>query len=295
MANIGFIGLGRMGRPMALNLVKAGHRVTVFNRSKAPADALAAAGAARVTTMEEAARDNRFVFINLSTPDVVRKAVTRALQSAAPGTIFIDHSTIGVAHAREFDELCRSRGCRFLDAPVSGGPWGAEAASLAIMVGGDPETFAEAQPLLNTLGKNIHYCGPSGAGSAAKLVNNLLVAIHSAALNEAMVLGVKAGLDPAQLYEILQGATGFSKMVDRSLPNFIFKGNFEPAFSISHLHKDVVLATDLARELSVRLLVGATTQQLLEEARASGLAEKDMSATILPLEKLSGVEVRTKA
>jgi 3-hydroxyisobutyrate dehydrogenase-like beta-hydroxyacid dehydrogenase len=141
-------------------------------------------------------------------------------------------------------------------------------------------------------GKQLHYLGPVGAGCVAKLCNNLLVGIHTAAMAEAFVLGTKAGVDPQALFEIISAATGGSKQIDRHIPKFVFPGNFEAAFSIEHLHKDVALAVNLGKEQQVRMMLGAMTQQLLEEARAAGHAHEDIAALIRPLEDLTGVKVR---
>lgn len=292
MAELGFIGLGRMGRHMARNLLKAGHTVTVHNRSQAVVDELVGEGARRATGPAEVARHARVLFTCLTTPAVVEGVIREALEGARPGDIFVDHSTIGVADARRMAALCETNGVRFLDAPISGGPWGAEGGTLAIMCGGDPDAFEAVLPYLHAEGKQLYHLGPVGAGSVAKLCNNLLVGIHTAAMAEAFVLGTKAGVDPEVLYEIIMGATGGSKMIERHLPKFVLPGNFEAAFSIEHMHKDVALAVELGKEQQVRMVLGAMTQQLLEEARAAGHAHADISALIRPLEELSGVKVR---
>lgn len=292
MANLGFIGLGRMGRHMARNLIKAGHTVTVHNRSQAVVDELVAEGARRAASPAEAAAAADVLFTCLTTPDVVESTIRQALAGARPGAIFVDHSTIGVSDAQRFAQLCAEKGARFIDAPISGGPWGAEAGTLTIMCGGDPDAYESVLPYLKAEGKQLYLLGPVGAGSVAKLCNNLLVGIHSAAMAEAFVLGTKAGVDPKALFEIISGATGGSKMVDRNIPKFIFPGNFEAAFSIDHLLKDVALAVTLGKEQQVRMLLGAVTQQVLEETRALGHGTEDIAAVIRPLEALAGTKVR---
>lgn len=292
MANLGFIGLGRMGRHMARNLIKAGHTVTVHNRSQAVVAELVAEGAHRAASPAEVAAAADVIFTCLTTPDVVESTIRQALAAARPGAIFVDHSTIGVSDAQRMAALCAEKGARFIDAPVSGGPWGAEAGTLTIMSGGDPDAYETVLPYLKAEGKQLYLLGPVGAGSVAKLCNNLLVGIHSAAMAEAFVLGTKAGVDPKALYEIISGATGGSKMVDRNIPKFIFPGNFEAAFSIDHLLKDVALAVTLGKEQQVRMLLGAVTQQVLEETRATGHGTEDIAAVIRPLEALAGTKVR---
>ncbi|OTA41217.1 MAG: hypothetical protein A6D92_08780 [Symbiobacterium thermophilum] len=292
MANLGFIGLGRMGRHMARNLIKAGHTVTLWNRSQAIVDELVAEGGRRASSPAEVARNARVLFTCLSTPDVVENILRQALEGAQPGDIFVDHSTIGVRDARRIAAMCAEKGVQFIDAPVSGGPWGAEAGTLTIMCGGDRAAFDAVLPYLQIEGKQIHYLGPVGAGSVAKLCNNLLVGIHTAAMAEAFVLGTKAGVDPKALYEIISNATGHSAQIARNIPQFVFPGKFDAAFSIDHLHKDVALAVELGKDVNVRMVLGAVTQQLLEEARALGYGSSDQAALIRPLEDLAGVKVR---
>lgn len=281
-----------MGQHMARNLLKAGHNVTVYNRSQAAAQQLGSEGARRAESPADVARQARVLFTCLSTPAVVEEILTAALEGARPGDIFVDHSTIGVGDAKRLAAMCAAKGVQFIDAPVSGGPWGAEAGTLTIMCGGDPQAYEAVLPYLQAEGKQLYLLGPVGAGSVAKLCNNLLVGIHTAAMAEAFVLGTKAGVDPQALYEIISGATGNSKMIDRNIPKFVFPGNFEAAFSIEHLHKDVALAVGLGKDEQVRMVLGAMTQQLLEEARAAGHGSEDVAALIRPLENLTGVKVR---
>jgi len=292
MANLGFIGLGRMGRHMARNLIRAGHTVTLFNRSQAVVDELVAEGGKRASSPAEVARNARVLFTCLTTPDVVESILRQALEGAQPGDIFVDHSTIGYADAQRIAAMCAAKGVQFIDAPVSGGPWGAEAGTLTIMCGGDKAAYEAVLPYLQVEGKKLYHLGPVGAGTVAKLCNNLLVGIHTAAMAEAFVLGTKAGVDPKVLYEIISGATGSSAQITRNIPQFVFPGNFEAAFSIDHLHKDVALAVNLGKDQQVRMLLGALTQQLLEEARAAGYGQQDEAALIRPLEELTGVKVR---
>nr|PZN37928.1 MAG: NAD(P)-dependent oxidoreductase [Bacillota bacterium] len=295
MARVGFLGLGRMGKPMARNLLKAGHRLTVWNRSPGPAEELAAEGAVRAQSPAEVAAASEVVISCLSTPDVVEQILLQALEGAQPGTLFIDCSTIGVSDARRLAEHCARRGVEFVDAPVSGGPWGAEAGTLTLMCGGSPEALDRAEPILRAFGSRIYKLGPVGSGQVAKLCNNLLVAIHTAAAAEAFVLGTKAGLDPQVLYDIITNATGDSAQIRRNMPKFTFPGDFRPAFSVEHLTKDVGLARQLAREQGVRLLLGAVAEQVCLEAMAAGYGQADIAALIRPLEASAGVEVRVAA
>jgi len=292
MADLGFIGLGKMGLHMARNLIRANHHVTIHNRSRSAVDQLVAEGGHAASNPADVARAARILFTCLTTPDVLETVIRAALEGARPGDIFVDHSTIGVGDAKRLAEICAARQVHFIDAPISGGPPGAKAGTLTIMCGGDPEIYDRVLPLLQIEGKRLHLLGPVGSGTVAKLCNQLLVGVHAAALAEAYVLGVKAGLDPEHLHEIISNATGGSKQIDRNIPGFIFPGKFDAQFSIGHLHKDVALAVTLGKEHQVRLMLGAMTQQLLEEARAAGHTESDIAALIRPLEDLAGVKVR---
>lgn len=297
MANVAFIGLGKMGRPMAHNLLKAGHQVTVYNRSQGAVDELVGRGARRARSLAEVADGNEIVFTCVPMPADVEAIVAGpggALQSARPGTVFVDHSTIDPATCRRVAEACAAKGCQFLDAPVSGGPWGAEAATLSIMVGGDAGAFERVRPVLAAMGKNIWHVGAVGAGSVVKLANQLLVGIHAAAAVEASALAAKAGVDPKLMYEIVKVSTGHSFQMDRVLPKNVFVRNFEPGFVVDFLQKDVTLATELGRQSGVRMLLGAITQQLLAEAQAEGLGREDYSALAKPMERLSGVQIVPK-
>jgi 3-hydroxyisobutyrate dehydrogenase len=282
-----------MGRPMARNLMKSGHSLVVHNRSRAVVDELAAEGARAGSSPAEVAASCDVLFTCLTTPDVVQQVMAEAARGGRPGQIFVDHSTIGASDARRIAALLSQQGIRFLDCPVSGGPWGAEQGTLAIMCGGEKEAFEAVRPLLEAMGRHIFHLGGHGAGSIAKLCNQMLVAVSTVAAAEAFVLGTKAGLDPRAIYDVLAVSTGFSRTIERHMEKFVFPGNFEAAFSVSHMHKDIGLANQLGREANVRLLTGAVTLQLFEEAVSTGYAQHDIAALFRPLEQIAGVEVRS--
>jgi 3-hydroxyisobutyrate dehydrogenase len=293
---VGVIGLGKMGRPMALNLLKAGHELTVYNRSQAVVQELAAAGAKPATGPADVSASADVVLTVLPTLQSVEEIYLGAdglATNVRPGQTLIDHSTVSPDLSRRIAEAARGRGAGFLDAPVSGGPARAEDGSLTIMVGGDSETFERAQPVLSILGQNVRLCGPSGAGTVVKLVNQLLVGIHTAAAAEALVFGTKAGADPQVLLDVIGSSFGGSTMLNRNAP-LIMQRKFEPATSIRLLLKDLGLIHDLGDDLDVRLLLSALSEQLFIEARALGLQDNDMSAIVIPLERLAGVEVRSQ-
>jgi 3-hydroxyisobutyrate dehydrogenase-like beta-hydroxyacid dehydrogenase len=184
-----------------------------------------------------------------------------------------------------------AKGAGFLDVPVSGGPAGAQAATLTMMAGGDRATFDAAQPVLSALGKNIHYCGPSGSGTIVKLVNQLLVGVHTAAAAEALVFGTKAGADPKVLLDVIGTSFGGSTMLNRNTP-LVLQRKFDPATSIRLILKDLGVIRELGGEIDTRLLMTSLAEQLFIEARAQGYQDNDMSAMVLPLEQIAGIEVR---
>ncbi len=213
------------------------------------------------------------------------------LSAAHRGTLLIDMSTIDPGTHRRIAAAARERGCEYLDAPVSGGVGGARDATLAIMCGGEPATFERARPVLAAMGRHIYLCGPTGSGAVAKLINNLISACTAVAICEGLVMGAKAGLDVGLLHEVLMSASAGSKTL-AGFKDTALQRNFEPGFTIDNMEKDVTLAHQLARELGVRTLAVAITQQVLREAQLAGLGDRHTVAQIIPLERLAGVEVR---
>jgi len=291
---IGFIGLGKMGRPMTRNLLKAGYEVVVHNRSRAPVEELAAEGAVPAESPVEVARQVDMVITSLPDPAAVRQVYLGpqgVAEGRKAGQLWVDTSTVDPETSRTLYEAARAVGAAFLDAPVSGGPPGAEAATLTIMVGGDREAFERARPVFERLGTNIHYCGPSGSGTIVKLVNQLLVGINMAGVAEALVFASKAGVDPQVAFEVIKTSYGSSMMWTRSTP-LILQRDFTPRTPVSLLCKDLDLITRLATRISTRLLMGAQAEQVFQEAKALGFGDQDMAALVLPLERLAAVEVR---
>jgi 3-hydroxyisobutyrate dehydrogenase-like beta-hydroxyacid dehydrogenase len=294
--NVGFIGLGKMGRPMARHLLDAGFTVTVHNRSRAPVDELAAAGAHPASTPAEVARASDIVLTCLTNTQSVEDVYfgpNGLIGAARPGQIFVDHSTVSPLTSRQCAEGARERGADFLDAPISGGPAGAQAGTLTIMVGGAEVTFERARPVFEAMGKNIRLVGPLSSGSTIKLVNQLLVAIHSSAVAEAMVLGVKAGADPAVMLDVLRTSFGGSAMLSRNVP-MMLERNFAAGTSVNVILKDLGLIDGLSSELNVRTLLGSVATQVFRESRAFGLGDDDMAGLVRVLEREAGVEVVKK-
>jgi 3-hydroxyisobutyrate dehydrogenase len=295
---VGFVGLGMMGSRMVANLLRAGHEVVVHDVSRETARPLEARGARWAASPTEAARGAQFVLTSLPGPREVEAVVLGEqgiLQGAAAGTVYIDLSTSSPVLARRIYSELGKRGIRALDAPVSGGPWGAEAGSLIIIVGGDEEAFCSARPVLEVLGESVTYVGASGSGQVAKLVNNMISLCADQVMAEAFSLGVKAGVRPEKLLEVIQGS-GYGKGISlsRMLPEVVFRGDFDNArFALSLARKDLGLATELARDYSVPMPLASVAEQGLVEAMNRGLGDKDCSAHFLLQEERAGVAVRS--
>ncbi|HTO97660.1 MAG TPA: NAD(P)-dependent oxidoreductase [Myxococcales bacterium] len=290
MAQVAFIGLGKMGRPMAARVQQAGHQVHAFNRSRGPVDELAALGAAAAKSAAEACSRAELILTALPTPESVAQVYEEISASAREGQIYVDHSTVSLALNRRCAALLERRGARFLDAPVSGGPAGAQAGTLTVMAGGEAAAFDRALPVLRAFGKNIRLCGPVGAGQAVKLVNQLLVGVHTAAIAEAAVLGARLGADPAIVLELIGTSFGGSTMMTRNLPRFISR-DFSPATPVRLLLKDLGIIHAEAKAAQVPLLLGSLAEQRFVEACGRGLAEEDMAALVKLWEAPAGVTV----
>jgi len=292
---IGFIGLGKMGRPMALNLLKAGFPVTVHNRSRGVVEELGKAGAHQVFSPRDVAEECDIVLTCLPNSKAVEEVYLGkegAISHARRGQIFIDHSTVGPSTSGSLARAAGEKGASFLDAPISGGPVGAETGTLTIMVGGEKDAFDKAKPVLEAMGKNIHHVGSSGAGSVVKLANQLLVAINLSGLVEALVMGAKAGVDPNMMMEVLGTSYGGSVILNRLGP-LLVQRNFQARTPVNLILKDLGLIKELSDELSLRLLMGSLAEEIFSEAKAQGYGEQDMVALVRPLEELAGVEVKS--
>ena len=262
---VGFIGLGVMGAPMAMNVLKAGYPLTVSNRSPQKMEPLVAEGAQAASSPREVVEQVDVLLSCVGFPADVQRVYLGpdgAVEAARAGQLFCDLSTVDQATHLQIAERLNERGVEYLDAPISGGVAGARDAKLTIMVGGSPEAFARVRPLLDVMGSNVHLVGPVGAGAVVKLINQMMNALNMFGAAEGLVLGTKAGIDPAVLHEILRTSSGSSSSLDR-LATAAFKRDFAPGFTLDLMHKDVALAVDLARAQGVRFLAGALTEQLL--------------------------------
>lgn len=297
MLKVGFIGLGAMGKPMAANLLSAGFPLTVYDMVPAAVAELAAKGAATAATPRDLAAGSEVIITMLPNAQIVEAVVAGAdglLSGSTAGQVIVDMSSVTPGHTRKVAALAAARGVEYVDAPVSGGVAGATAGSLTIMAGGEATALQKVMPVLEALGKKIYHVGPVGSGDAVKLVNNLLLGVNMAAVAEAMTLGVKAGLDPKVLYEVIAASSGRSYALEAKVPGFVFKGNFEPGFAVDLQYKDLEMATQTGKELGVPLLLANVAEQVFETARAKGLGRKDISAVVTLSEELAGVQVRAK-
>jgi 3-hydroxyisobutyrate dehydrogenase-like beta-hydroxyacid dehydrogenase len=290
---IGFIGLGQMGAPMVRNLIKAGYRPVIHNRSRAIVDTIAAEGADPAGSAREVAERVEILFTCVGFPaDVERVYLGQdgAIEGARSGQVFCDLSTVGPDTHEKVAAKLGEKGVGYLDAPISGGTSGAEAGTLTIMVGGATEHFERVRPMLDVMGQNIHLVGPTGAGATIKLINQMMNLINALGAVEGLILATKAGIDPALAYEILRTSSGASRSLDNVAQGAQTR-NFEPGFAADLMHKDVSLAVNLGRALGVRLLSGSLAEQLIQEALAAGYGKKMYTASLLVQEKLAGIEV----
>jgi len=287
---VGFVGLGKMGRPMTQRLLAAGHTVHVFNRSRPAIDALAGEGAKPAGSAAEVAERAEIVMSALPTPESVETVFEEMTQRARRGQIYIDHATVSPALNRNCAEQLKAKGADFLDAPVSGGPAGAQQGTLTVMVGGEQAVFDRAVAVLQAFGKNIRLCGGIGAGQVVKLVNQLLVGIHTSAIAEAAAFGVRFGADPQILLEVIGTSFGGSTMMTRNLPRFISR-DFSPATPVVVILKDLGLIHDEARNGGIPFLLGGLAEQRFSEANARGFTDEDMAALVKLWEEPAGVTV----
>ncbi len=291
---IAFIGLGIMGKPMAVNLVKAGHHVTGYNLTQEPIDALVAAGGHGAASIAEAVADAEVVITMVPADPHVEQAILGeggVLEHAEAGTLVIDMSSITPQTSIKVEAAARARGVRTLDAPVSGGEAGAVEAVLSIMVGGEAADFAEAKPLFDALGTTVVHVGPAGAGQTVKAANQLIVAVNIQVLAEAVVFLENAGVDLAAALDVLGGGLAGSTVLNRKKGNMLAR-EFAPGFRIDLHHKDMGIVTDAARAVGAALPLGAVAAQLVASARANGDGSLDHSALLRGVERLSGREVK---
>ena len=289
---LGFIGLGIMGAPMALQLIKAGHQLFVHTRSKVHTE-IADSSATQCTSAKGVAERADVIFTMLpDTPDVegVLFGKDGVAAGLSKGKTVVDMSSISPIDTKAFAQKINALGCDYLDAPVSGGEVGAKAASLTIMVGGPEATFARIKPLFELMGKNITLVGGNGDGQTTKVANQIIVALNIAAVGEALVFASKAGADPAKVRQALMGGFASSRILEVHGERMI-KRTFNPGFRIQLHQKDLSLALAGARALGVALPGTANAAQLMQACAANGMAELDHSALVRALELMANHEV----
>ena len=291
MANLGFIGLGAMGLPMAKNLLKAGHALAVHARRAEAMRPLVHMGAVACASPREVAQKSDVIFTMVTDTQAVEDVVLGKqgiVLGARLGAVVIDHSTISPAGTRRIAAKLKERGMAFLDAPVSGGVGGAETGTLSIMVGGDALVFEKCRPLLACLGKTLVHIGASGAGQVAKACNQLALIINQMGVAEAVLLAEKNGVDPLKVKDALMGGFAASRMLDVQAPKMAardFSGKIE-----SRLHyKDILIVLELARELGITLPASALAADMLTRLQKAGGAKKDSAAVFEIIEIRSPV------
>lgn len=290
---IGFIGLGIMGKPMAENLVEAGHELVLYNRTREKAEDLAGDNATVADSPKKVAERSDVVITMLPDSPQVEEVLTGddgVLAGISEGALIVDMSTISPVVTKELAAKAGERGASMLDAPVSGGDVGAIGGTLSIMVGGEEADFERARPLFEVMGGTITHVGESGAGQVVKAANQIVVALTIEAVSEALVLGSKAGVDPAKILDVLGGGLAGNKVMEAKREKLLGH-SFDPGFRIELHHKDLGIALAAGREYGVNLPVTAVVDQMLEALKAKGRGDRDHSALLTLIEDSSGHEI----
>jgi 2-hydroxymethylglutarate dehydrogenase len=281
-----------MGNPMAGNVLKAGFPMTVFDTHAPAMENLVEAGAHRAASAREAVERSEIVLTCLpASPDVEAAYLGPGglVECARRGMVLVDLSSVLPSTPRKIEPRARERGVSFLEAPVSGGVSGARAATLAIMAGGDPEVLDRVRPVLRAIGPNIFHVGPAGAGNTVKAINNMMACVNSLAMMEGVAVGVKAGLDPMTVYEVVKASSGGSKALER-IVTAIVPRNFEPGFKVRLMNKDLETFNTIAKELHVPVSFANVAQRYQQAAMAAGLADQDTSVAMTIIERLAAIE-----
>jgi 3-hydroxyisobutyrate dehydrogenase-like beta-hydroxyacid dehydrogenase len=275
-----------MGRPMSMNLLKAGHTVTVWNRTPERASELVAAGAKLAQNPREVAERSEILFTIVSDPPALEEVLwghegkqDGALGGLRPGSVYVDSSTISPALARKIAAACTERNVRFLDAPVTGGDWGAREGNLVFMIGGDPETLRAIEPVLGVMGKKWFHLGPNGAGQTIKLAMNGILALQVGVMAEALAIVGKAGLSELQLIEVMQSSMARSGVLDLKAPLMV-RGEYKPSFPLRLMHKDLGLLLDLGNQLGVALPATAAAREVYSYVKGEAKEDLDYSAVM---------------
>ncbi|HDQ45374.1 MAG TPA: 2-hydroxy-3-oxopropionate reductase [bacterium] len=296
MENIGFIGLGIMGKPMAGNLIRAGHRLVVFDIRPEPVEELVRAGAKAAKSTRDVALQSDIVLTMLpNSPEVIDVVLGEegAIEGMKPGTVLIDMSSIDPLVSREISEKLKHKGVAMLDAPVSGGEPKAVDGTLAIMAGGPREIFDRVKDILGVMGATVTHVGEIGSGNTAKLANQIIVALNIAAMSEAMVLATRAGVDPEKVFQAIRGGLAGSTALEAKMP-LILDGQFKPGFRIELHLKDIRNVLDTARKLDAPVILSEKMMEILRSLAEEGKGKDDHGGIVQYYEKLAGVKVRRK-
>ncbi len=294
---VGFIGVGTMGKLMAINLLKQHYQVTAFDLNPAPVEELREFGAESAASASEAAAAGDIVITMLPSSPHVEEAVLGqggVLDGMKPGTVLIDMSTIDPLVSKRVAEQVAARGFRMLDAPVSGGSVGARDATLTIMVGGPSDLFERCKPVLEAMGKNVIHCGENGMGEVVKVVNNLIAGVSMAVTAEAYNIGIRAGADPKVLYDVISKSSGRCWSHDQNLPipgvipSAPANDDYTPGFMVDLMRKDLGLAVSAAQGVQAPAILAAAAEQLFGSASNMGYGRRDMSAVVKAIQALSG-------
>ena len=291
---IGFIGLGIMGKPMVKNLISAGHEVYGYDIVAENVKAAVGEGALACTSVGEVAGSTSFIILMLPDSPEVKEVITGEgglLETAKAGTLIVDMSSIAPLVSQEMAELLKKKSVRYIDAPVSGGEPKAIDGTLSIMVGSSNEDFAEAEPILKTMGASVVHTGTVGSGNVTKLANQIIVALNIAAVSEAFTLAAKAGVDPALVFDAIKGGLAGSTVMNAKVP-MILERNFKPGFKIDLHFKDLNNVLETAKSIGVPLFLTPQIHQIMQTIRQDGEGQLDHSALITFYEKLAKQEVK---
>jgi 2-hydroxy-3-oxopropionate reductase len=294
MKKIGFIGLGIMGKPMAMNLIKAGYSLTVYDVKREPVKEVVAAGAKEGRCSKDVAVQSEVVITMLPNSPHVKEAVLGkygVLEGAKAGMILVDMSSIAPMVSKEVAAEVQKKGVEMLDAPVSGGEPKAKDGTLSIMVGGKKEVFEQVEEILKFMGSSAVLVGNIGSGNITKLANQIIVALNIAAMSEAMVLATKAGVDPEKVFQAIRGGLAGSNVLNAKVP-LVLDGNFKPGFRIELHIKDLANALDTAHEIGVPVPLTGGVMEIMQALKVDGKAGNDHGGIIQFYEKLAKAEVR---
>ena len=298
-SRVGFVGVGKLGRPMAQRILRAGHDLLVFDTEAAARSAFQGTTAEVATSLTELVSECGIVCLCLPGPAEVEQVVLGrdgVGSTVRPGTLVVDHTTNSPTVVRQVGEQLRLRGAALVDAPVSGGIEGAAAGTLTALIGGEPEHVERARPLLEAFSTAIVHVGPLGAGTVAKLMNNLATFALDQVIGECLTIGARAGIEPDRLLEALQqSAIGKGGNLHVRMPDTFMKGDFEPRFTLAGAHKDVRLAVGLAEESGVPIRIARAVLDEIESALSKGLGDRDASIVMTLQEERAGVHISSRS